>query len=267
MSKNFIQTQENNEYRFIEPTWLNVIAENMTTNAKKYPDETWRGIPPEEHAARALRHLNLYRMGDTSENHLVNASVRCMMAFETDRKRKLQVPDKAATVENAQKKFSEERANIMNARAKEAKAEKEKEIPLVEIAIRGAIAALETTADKDLPNDRARYLIKKALNNLREVSHYKFTGENTCLKCRKPDEYDEALKQAASIKANKMIDVAIKEVITQLKNVEGTDLVIASTSDSKYPFGELKVIVCDKIGEAIAIINDWANIRKSNCNE
>ena len=155
----------------------------------------------------------------------------------------------------------------MNARAKEAKAEKEKEIPVVEIAIRGAIAALETTTDKDLPNDRAKHLIKKALNNLREVSHYKFTGENTCLKCRKPDEYDEALKQAASIRANKMIDVAIKEVIAQLKNIEGADLVLNPTSDSKYLFGELKMVVCDKICEAIAIINDWANIKKSGCNE
>lgn len=83
MSKEYIQTPENNEYRYIQPKWIDAVAEGMTENAKKYPNETWKQIPADEHAARAIRHLNLYRLGDTSENHLVHASVRAMMAFET----------------------------------------------------------------------------------------------------------------------------------------------------------------------------------------
>lgn len=78
----FPQDQEANEYRYISPAWLDSIAYGLTAGASKHPGETWRDIPANEHAARALRHLNLYLMGDRSEEHLVNASMRCMMAFE-----------------------------------------------------------------------------------------------------------------------------------------------------------------------------------------
>ena len=82
-SLKFPQDCENNEYRYICPDWLNDIAIGLTAGAIKHPGETWRGIPADEHLARALRHINLYRMGDKSENHLVNASMRIMMAFAT----------------------------------------------------------------------------------------------------------------------------------------------------------------------------------------
>ena len=78
------QDEEQNEYRYISPSWVDAIACGLTAGAKKHPGETWRDIPAKEHAARALRHLSLYRLGDRSENHLVNASMRCMMACVTD---------------------------------------------------------------------------------------------------------------------------------------------------------------------------------------
>lgn len=75
------QSAETNEYRYIDFEWLDEIAEGLTAGAEKHPGETWREIPAKEHAARALRHLSLYLKGDTSEEHLVNASMRCMMAW------------------------------------------------------------------------------------------------------------------------------------------------------------------------------------------
>ena len=78
------QAQENNEYRYLSPAWLDEIARGLTAGAQKYPGETWRTIPPKEHAWRAVRHLILYLKGDTQDAHLINASMRCMMAYETD---------------------------------------------------------------------------------------------------------------------------------------------------------------------------------------
>ena len=78
------QDEEPNEYRYIHFPWLDKVAEGLTAGARKHPGETWRKIPAKEHAARALRHLSLYLAGDTSEPHLVNASMRCMMAFAVE---------------------------------------------------------------------------------------------------------------------------------------------------------------------------------------
>ena len=75
------QDEEQNEYRYIDCRWLDKVAEELTAGARKHPGETWRKIPAKEHAARALRHISLYLAGDRREPHLVNASMRCMMAF------------------------------------------------------------------------------------------------------------------------------------------------------------------------------------------
>ena len=82
------QDSEENEYRYISNKWLDSLAYGLTAGANKHPGETWRDIPAKEHAARALRHLNLYLAGDKKDKHLINASMRCMMAFETDKERK-----------------------------------------------------------------------------------------------------------------------------------------------------------------------------------
>ena len=77
------QAQEENEFRYLSPAWLDEIARGLTAGAQKYPGETWRTIPAKEHAWRAVRHLILYLKGDKGDTHLINASMRLMMAFET----------------------------------------------------------------------------------------------------------------------------------------------------------------------------------------
>lgn len=80
----FPQAKEENEYRYFSPNWLNAIAKGLTAGAEKHPGETWRKIPANEHAWRAVRHLVMYLAGDREDSHIVNASMRCMMAFETE---------------------------------------------------------------------------------------------------------------------------------------------------------------------------------------
>lgn len=79
------QSPERNEYRYIDFAWLDEIAEGLTAGAEKHPGETWRSIPAEEHAARALRHLSMWLAGDRSDSHIINASMRCMMARTMER--------------------------------------------------------------------------------------------------------------------------------------------------------------------------------------
>lgn len=79
------QSAETNEYRYIDFEWLDEIAEGLTAGAEKHPGETWREIPAKEHAARAARHLSMWLAGDRDDTHLVNASMRCMMARAMER--------------------------------------------------------------------------------------------------------------------------------------------------------------------------------------
>lgn len=84
-AKPYPQDTEEDEYRYIDASWLEAVARGLTAGAKKHPGETWRQIPPKEHAARAMRHLNLYRAGDRKDTHLINAAMRCMMAYATEK--------------------------------------------------------------------------------------------------------------------------------------------------------------------------------------
>lgn len=84
-TKPYPQDTEEDEYRYIDANWLEAVARGLTAGAKKHPGETWRQIPPKEHAARAMRHLNLYRAGDRKDTHLINAAMRCMMAYATEK--------------------------------------------------------------------------------------------------------------------------------------------------------------------------------------
>lgn len=86
-AKPYPQDTEEDEYRYIDAGWLEAVARGLTAGAKKHPGETWRQIPPKEHAARAMRHLNLYRAGDRKDTHLINAAMRCMMAYATEKAR------------------------------------------------------------------------------------------------------------------------------------------------------------------------------------
>lgn len=87
-AKPYPQDTEEDEYRYIDASWLEAVARGLTAGAKKHPGETWRQIPPKEHAARAMRHLNLYRAGDRTDTHLINAAMRCMMAYATEKARR-----------------------------------------------------------------------------------------------------------------------------------------------------------------------------------
>ena len=87
LAKPYPQDTEEDEYRYIDAGWLEAVARGLTAGAEKHPGETWRQIPPEEHAARAMRHLNLYRAGDRKDTHIINAAMRCMMAYATEKAR------------------------------------------------------------------------------------------------------------------------------------------------------------------------------------
>lgn len=78
------QDEEPNEYRYLSPSWIDDIAEGLTAGAKKHPGETWRQIPRREHLFRAMRHIVMCLAGDNREQHIINASMRLMMAYETD---------------------------------------------------------------------------------------------------------------------------------------------------------------------------------------
>ena len=79
------QSAESNEYRYLDFEWLDEVASGLTAGAEKHPGKTWRSIPAAEHAARALRHLSMWLAGDRSDTHLINASMRCMMARAIER--------------------------------------------------------------------------------------------------------------------------------------------------------------------------------------
>lgn len=78
----YIQTSEPNEYRYLNPFWLDKIAEGLTKGAKKYPNNTWKQIPSEEHTWRAVRHLIEFLKKQDPED-LIHASMRCMLAYST----------------------------------------------------------------------------------------------------------------------------------------------------------------------------------------
>ncbi len=81
----FPQDPEPNEYRYISPAWLDAIAYGLTKGAEKHPNETWRTIPARENAWRAVRHLVMWLAGDREDPHLINAAMRVMFTFETDK--------------------------------------------------------------------------------------------------------------------------------------------------------------------------------------
>ena len=83
-TKRYEQTSENDEYRYFQPSWLEAMARGLTAGNEKHPNSTWKTIPSKEHAWRAVRHLIKYINDDTSDEHLLNASMRCMFAYCCD---------------------------------------------------------------------------------------------------------------------------------------------------------------------------------------
>jgi hypothetical protein len=57
------------------------VAEVLKKGAH-HGEENWRLITVREHLNHALGHVHLHMTGDTSEDHLANASCRMLMALE-----------------------------------------------------------------------------------------------------------------------------------------------------------------------------------------
>ena len=47
-------------------------------------DRNFTKIPTDEHICHCLQHLYAYLAGDTSDEHIAHAIVRCLFAYETD---------------------------------------------------------------------------------------------------------------------------------------------------------------------------------------
>jgi hypothetical protein len=73
------QASEQDEFRYLDPQWLIDLSKGLTKGAEKYGVDNWRQIEAREHAWRAVRHLVYWAVGDRTEDHLLNASMRCMM--------------------------------------------------------------------------------------------------------------------------------------------------------------------------------------------
>lgn len=85
------QEQEKDECRYYLRSGLAgallEVAEVLTSGAAKHPNETWRSIPPEEHLARAMRHILKYSDGDRLEEHLSHIACRALMALACAREK------------------------------------------------------------------------------------------------------------------------------------------------------------------------------------
>ena len=61
-------------YDLISPHVLESLARTHAEGAKKYGDNNWqKGLPSSDLLNRVYRHLNLWRLGDISEDHLGHA--------------------------------------------------------------------------------------------------------------------------------------------------------------------------------------------------
>lgn len=60
-----------------------IVLEILEVGAAKYGRDNWMKIDTEDHINHAIRHLRLWLSGDRSENHLGNASCRCLFALYT----------------------------------------------------------------------------------------------------------------------------------------------------------------------------------------
>ena len=79
----FPQHPEPNEYRFLVPGWIDALALGMTAGHESHPEDAWTTIPATEHLWRAARHIIMYLSGNRTEDHIMHASMRLMMAWAT----------------------------------------------------------------------------------------------------------------------------------------------------------------------------------------
>ena len=79
---------DNVRYDLITPIGLRRLAETYAEGARKYGDHNWlKGIPSNDLVNHAIRHIMLWQVGDTSEDHLAHAvwNLMALMHFEETR--------------------------------------------------------------------------------------------------------------------------------------------------------------------------------------
>jgi hypothetical protein len=71
-------------FDLIPPQALFRLAVVFEKGAEKYGENNWRkGIPESSYLDSALRHINMYRLGATDEDHLIQAVWNLMCLVET----------------------------------------------------------------------------------------------------------------------------------------------------------------------------------------
>lgn len=91
---------ETTRYDLIPQVGLRRLAETCAEGAKKYGERNWeRGFPATSLVNHALRHLNLWLLGDASEDHLAHGAwnLLALMQFEEERRELIDVPRRHAT--------------------------------------------------------------------------------------------------------------------------------------------------------------------------
>lgn len=73
------------DFAQLDPGVMFEAAAVMYHGAAKYGLDNWKGITAPEHLNHAIMHLYGFLRGDTQDDHLVHAMVRCMMARVVDR--------------------------------------------------------------------------------------------------------------------------------------------------------------------------------------
>ncbi len=76
------QSKISTRFDLMPPDALIRIAE-VLAKGSHYGKDNWRLIPKGDHLNHAMNHLAMYLKGDTSEDHLGNATCRLMFAIET----------------------------------------------------------------------------------------------------------------------------------------------------------------------------------------
>lgn len=79
---------EASRYDLITPVGLRRLAETYAEGAVKYGDNNWlKGMPSGDLFNHLLKHINQYRAGDRSEDHLAHAAwgLFALMHFEETR--------------------------------------------------------------------------------------------------------------------------------------------------------------------------------------
>lgn len=75
-------------FQFLPARAMFAAAQVARYGAEKYgetvQERNYTKIPADDHINHCIQHLYAYLAGDTSDDHLGHAMVRCMFAYETD---------------------------------------------------------------------------------------------------------------------------------------------------------------------------------------